>query len=450
MAKVPCFTVVLAWTLAASLLKITAYAFIFKLASVSFGPEGLGQMGGIKFLTDITDTLAAAGILNGINTYVGQFRSSAARMRLILGTASTIAIASSIAVMLFLLTAGSRVNLYLLKDHTAPNIIWVVAIAQLFVSAASFLRAILKGEQDAIGNALTVIIGCFFGLTAYLYCTHLWDYAGALAGVALFPSLAALPAIWLFSRRSNIPWGWLKPAWSPKVAGDFFKFSFMTVILVIKFPVIYLVVRSLVLANCSMADAGLWQAGNQISNNYFMIIISSLSIYLLPPLAALQDKVAIAQKVAQTLVKVLLFSSGIYSIIWVLRSHFIVMLHSKEFLGICYLLPWQFTGDVLRGGAAVFSSLILAKASVKFYLLSEGVCSILQLVLATYLIPRHGLLGSAQAHCAGYSIYFTICVISALILYYRTTVADLEPHEGETAGFVTLARKLWQGNSDKC
>lgn len=444
----PGFTEVLGWTLAASWIRTASYSIIFKLASVSFGPEGLGQLGEIRFLTAITDNLAAAGILAGINAYVSQFRSEQDKIKLILGTAAAISAIFSLVVLLFLLTAGEWVKLYLLKDPAAPNVVWVAAVAQIFATVAYFLRAVLKGEQDAIGNALIMTIGCFLGLVAYLCFTYLYGYGGALAGIALFPALAIVPALWIFPKRSAIPCRWLAPSWDSDVARNFLKFSFMTAIAVVKYSVIYLVVRGLVSTCCNRSDLGLWQAGNQISDNYYTIVTSSLSIYLLPPLARLRDKVVMAQKIAQTMLKVLLFSTGAYYVIWTLRSHFIIMLHSEEFLGICDLLLWQFTGDIFRGGAAVFASLILAKASSKFYALSEVVCGFLQLILANYLIPRHGLLGASQAHCASHMIYFAICGIFALTLYYRALLAQGSATGEGATSFGTLTRKLWQGGSE--
>ncbi len=67
-------------------------------------------------------------------------------------------------------------------------------------------------------------------------------------------------------------------------------------------------------------------------------------------------------------------------------------------------------GDVLKVGAYVFGYLVIAKASLRFYILAEiSQFALLLMVFATgWCSPAHGALGAAQAYMATYIVYFSL------------------------------------------
>ncbi|TGD70328.1 lipid III flippase WzxE, partial [Salmonella enterica subsp. enterica serovar Poona] len=66
-------------------------------------------------------------------------------------------------------------------------------------------------------------------------------------------------------------------------------------------------------------------------------------------------------------------------------------------------------GDGLIVGAYVLGYLVIAKASLRFYILAEISQFILLTAFAHWLIPAHGALGAAQAYMATYIVYFSLC-----------------------------------------
>ena len=81
------------------------------------------------------------------------------------------------------------------------------------------------------------------------------------------------------------------------------------------------------------------------------------------------------------------------------------------------LFAWQLVGDVLKVGSYVFGYLVIAKASLRFYVLTEISQFLLLTGFAHWLIPLHGSLGAAQAYMATYIVYFALC--SAVFVIYR-------------------------------
>ncbi len=80
------------------------------------------------------------------------------------------------------------------------------------------------------------------------------------------------------------------------------------------------------------------------------------------------------------------------------------------------LFVWQLCGDVFKVGAYVFGYLVIAKASLRFYLIAEISQFILLTLFSRWLIPLHGATGAAQAYMATYILWFALCC-GAFILY---------------------------------
>ena len=103
--------------------------------------------------------------------------------------------------------------------------------------------------------------------------------------------------------------------------------------------------------------------------------------------------------------------------VWLLRDFAIWLLFSSKFIAMRDLFAWQLVGDVLKVGAYVFGYLVIAKASLRFYILAELSQFTLLTAFSHWLIPAHGALGAAQAYMATYIVYFTLC--SGVFLIWR-------------------------------
>lgn len=72
---------------------------------------------------------------------------------------------------------------------------------------------------------------------------------------------------------------------------------------------------------------------------------------------------------------------------------------------------------MLKVGSYVFGYLVIAKASLRFYVLTEVSQFALLTGFSHYLIPMNGAVGAAQSYMATYIIYFMLC--SSVFLIYR-------------------------------
>ena len=397
------------WTAASTLIKIAAGLLVIKLLAVAFGPEGVGQAGNFRQLITVLGVLAGAGIFNGVTKLVAQHHDDPEQLKRVTGTSSAMVLGFSTLLAAVFLLAAQPISMGLFGHDRYQNVVRLVAFIQMGIAWANLTLAILKGFRDARGNALSLIIGSIIGVAAWYLCFRLGGYEGALLGLALVPALVVFPALWMMKRREHVPFSYLKPRWSSALAGQLSKFTLMALMTSVTLPVAYVMMRNLMAAQYSWDEVGIWQGVSTISDAYLQFITATFSVWLLPTLSRLTAKEDITREVVRSLKFVLPAVAAASFTVWLLRDFAIWLLFSVKFAAMRDLFAWQLVGDVLKVGAYVFGYLVIAKASLRFYVLAEISQFALLTGFSRWLIPSHGALGAAQAYMATYIVYFTLC-----------------------------------------
>ncbi|MBB3324812.1 lipid III flippase WzxE [Atlantibacter sp. RC6] len=397
------------WTAASTLIKIAAGLLVIKLLAVAFGPEGVGQAGNFRQLITVLGVLAGAGIFNGVTKLVAQHHDDAEQLRQVTGTSSAMVLGFSTLLAIIFLLAAQPISMGLFGHDRYQSVVRMVAFIQMGIAWANLTLAILKGFRDARGNALSLIIGSITGVAAWYLCYRLGGYEGALLGLALVPALVVFPALWMLKQREHVPLGYLKPRWNSPLARQLSKFTLMALITSVTLPVAYVMMRNLMATQYSWDEVGIWQGVSTISDAYLQFITATFSVWLLPTLSRLTAKQDITREVVRSLKFVLPAVAAASLSVWLLRDVAIWLLFSAKFSAMRDLFAWQLVGDVLKVGAYVFGYLVIAKASLRFYILAELSQFALLTGFSRWLIPAHGALGAAQAYMATYIVYFTLC-----------------------------------------
>ncbi|MGT3321697.1 lipid III flippase WzxE [Yersinia enterocolitica] len=405
------------WTAGSTLIKIGVGLLVVKLLAVTFGPSGVGQAGNFRQLITVLGVLSGAGIFNGITKYVAEYHQQPERLRAVLGTSSAIVLGFSTLLALIFLLAAKPVSIALFGHADYQNVVRAVAFIQMGIAYANLFLAILKGYRDAMGNALAVIGGSLIGVVAYYICFRIGGYPGALVGLALVPALVVIPAAAMLIRRKTIPLSYLKLSWDKALASHLGKFTIMALITSVTLPVAYVMMRNLLADRYGWDAVGIWQGVSSISDAYLQFITASFTVYLLPTLSRLKAKADISREILRSLKFVLPAVATVSLIVWLLRDFAIWLLFSHQFTAMRDLFAWQLVGDVLKVGSYVFGYLVIAKASLRFYILTEVSQFLLLTGFAHWLIPMNGSLGAAQAYMATYIVYFALC--SCVFLMYR-------------------------------
>lgn len=406
------------WTAASTLVKIAAGLLVIKLLAVSYGPSGVGQAGNFRQLITVLGVLAGAGIFNGITKYVAEYQQQPEKLRAVTGTASTMVLGFSTLLAVVFLLAAKPISIGLFGHADYQLVIRIVAFLQMGIAWANLSLAIMKGFRDARGNALALIVGSLIGVVAYYACYRVGGYSGALVGLALVPALVVVPAALLLAKRDHLPMRYLLPQWHGELARNLGKFTLMALITSVTLPVAWVMMRNLLAAHYSWEEVGLWQGVTSISDAYLQFITATFSVWLLPTLSRLTNKAEISAEILRALRFVIPAVAAVSFCVWLLRDFAIWLLFSSEFSGMRDLFAWQLPGDVLKVASYVFGYLVIAKASLRFYILTEISQFILLTAFSRLLIPLQGATGAAQAYLATYVVYFALCC-SAFIIYRR-------------------------------
>ena len=405
------------WTAASTLVKIGAGLLVVKLLAVSYGPSGIGLAGNFRQLVTVLGVLAGAGIFNGVTKYVAQYRDDPQALRQVVGTSSARVLGFSSLLAVAFVLAAAPLSRALFGHDRYQDLVRLVALVQMGIAWANLLLALLKGFRDAAGNALALIAGSLHGVLAYRLCWKVGGYLGALLGLALVPALVVIPAAAILARRKIIPLDYLRPRWDAALAGQLGKFTLMALITSVTLPIAYVMMRNLLAAHYSWDEVGIWQGVSSISDAYLQFITASFSVYLLPTLSRLSAKKEITREIGKALKFVLPAVAAASLAVWLLRDVAIWLLFSAKFTAMRDLFAWQLVGDVLKVGAYVYGYLVIARASLRFYILAELSQFALLTGFSHWLIPAHGAAGAAQAYMATYIVYFTLC--SSVFLIWR-------------------------------
>jgi antigen flippase len=408
------------WTAASTLVKIGAGLLVVKLLAVAYGPGGVGMAGNFRQLVTVLGVLAGAGIFNGVTKYVAQYLDDSQRLRLVVGTSSAMVLGFSTLLALIFVLASGPISQGLFGQRDYQGLVRLVALVQLGIAWANLSLAIIKGFRDAAGNALALILGSLIGVLAWLVSWRLGGYPGALLGLALVPALVVIPGAIILHRRRHLPLSYLKPCWDRETAANLSKFTFMALMTSITMPVAYVMMRNLLAVRYGWDTVGIWQGVSSISDAWLQFITASFSVYLLPTLSRLTVKADISREIGRALRFVLPAVALVGFGVWVLRDFAIWLLFSAKFSAMRDLFAWQLVGDVLKVGAYVFGYLIIAKASLRLYILAEISQFALLTGFSRWLIPEHGALGAAQAYMATYIVWFSLCCLG--FLWWRNRV----------------------------
>ena len=406
------------WTAGSTLVKIAAGLLVVKLLAVAYGPSGVGLAGNFRQMVTVLGVLAGAGIFNGVTKYVAQYHDDAQELQKVIGTSSAMVLGFSTLLAIIFVVAAGPISMGLFGHDHYQDLVRLVALVQMGIAWANLSLAIMKGFRDAAGNALALIGGSLIGVAAYYLCYRLGGYQGALLGLALVPALVLIPAGFMLVRREHIPLGYLKPQWDSFYASSHGKFTLMAVMTSLTLPVAYVMMRNLLAEHYSWDEVGIWQGVSSISDAYLQFITASFSVYLLPTLSRLTAKQDISREIVRALKFVLPAVAAASLTVWLLRDFAIWLLFSHKFTAMRDLFAWQLVGDVLKVGAYVFGYLVIAKASLRFYILTEISQFALLTGFSRWLIPAHGAQGAAQAYMATYIVYFALCC-SVFLLYRR-------------------------------
>jgi len=185
----------------------------------------------------------------------------------------------------------------------------------------------------------------------------------------------------------------------------------MALVSAIVIPFSQIFVRGYIVDHISTSDAGMWEGVNRISSMYLQIIISSLSIYYLPRLAELKEDSEYTYEVRHVYSILLPFLLCTSLIIYIFRNSIISLLFTIDFQEMEKLFSFQLIGDILKATGWILGYIMVAKAMVKTYIITEIFNYLIFILFSILFINWIGVKGVVIAFATSHAFYLVLMMI---------------------------------------
>lgn len=396
----------------AVVIKMLTLLGLNKILAIYVGPMGYAALGQFQNAVQMITTLASGAINTGVTKYTAEYYEDEIKQRLVWRTAGTIALVGSILTAILIALANKQLATWFFKNPQYGGVfLWFAATLVLF-TFNTLLLAILNGKKEIARYVTANIAGSLFALVVTGIMVVQFGLYGALVALAVYQSLTFFVTLLL---AYNSPWfkiQYLFGGIDNKIALDLSKYTVMALTTAACVPLSHILIRNHLGETLGWEAAGYWEAMWRLSGAYLMLVTTTLGLYYLPKLSELQDRAAIKREIIQGYKIILPVAASCGLIIYLLRGFIIRVLFSAEFAPMEQLFAWQMVGDTLKIGSWLLGYVLLSKALLGLFVVSEIFFSALFYILVFSMAERLGIESAAIAHAISYAGYFVFLFVA--------------------------------------
>lgn len=387
-----------------------------KVLAIYVGPAGYASIGQFQNGVQIATKFASAAVSTGVTKYTAEYNGNMIFQRTIWRTAGTMSLIATVLVAVIVVALNKTLAIWLLKDETLGSIFIWLALALFFFVFNNLILAVLNGRKEIHSYVIANIGGSIFAMLVTTVMVVRLGLYGALLGLATYQCFTFFVTLWL-ARKT----GWFRfkdffGGIDAPSAKKLLKFTVMALTSVACVPICHILIRQYLGGEFGWEAAGYWEAMWRVSAAYLMLVTSTLGVYYLPRLSELSKRSEVMLEIINGY-KLILPTVIIMSfLIFMMKDVIVSVLFSAEFVKMEVLFKWQLIGDTLKIGSWILAYLMLAKAKMTLYVLSEVIFSASFYLLTVYFSGIYGLEGVAIAHAVTYLFYW---LVMAYFLMYK-------------------------------
>lgn len=395
----------------AVIIKLLTMLGLNKILAIYVGPTGYAAIGNFQNAIQMMNTFASSAINTGVVKYTAEYYDDEKKQQKLWRTAGTIAVSVSIITGVGISLFSKQIALWFLHDENYDIVFIWYAITLLFYILNTLLLAILNGKKEICRYIIANIAGSLFSLIVTNILAIKLGLLGALIALAVFPSFAFIVTLYLCYKAHWFKFSYLFGALDKKLMLDLSKYMAMAVTSAICVPVSHILIRKHLSNIFGLEAAGYWEAMWRLSGAYLMLVTTILSVYYLPRLSELKENVEIKKEILQGYKLILPLATSCGLAIYLLRDFIIGILFTQNFTPMRELFAWQMIGDTLKIGSWILAFLMLGKAMMKLFIITEIVFAAGFYGWTYFLTGIYGLEGVTIAHAVNYAIYWIVMSI---------------------------------------
>jgi len=409
------------------IIKIIAGFLTSKFIAIYVGSEGMALVGNLRNFVGSVQSLSILGLYKGVVKYIAEFKKDVVQLSKTLSTVFYLGFIMSLLTCFVVYFKADYINeLIFTEDNNYAYVIKIFAVALPFYALNMFSFSILNGFSKYKYLIIFNIFGQVLGAIVTILLIWLEQIDGALIAVVTTESLIFLITVVGILNRRNV--GTLIKAsnFSFSFAKKLGSYSGMALFSAIILPVVAILIRTYIIDNIGLKEAGFWEAMNRISKYYLLFISSLLTLYILPRFSEI-DSIKEFRKEVFSFYKTIIpiFTLGLI-VIYFLRHFIVRFVLTEEFQPVEDLFFWQLLGDFIKVLSIVIAYQFLAKRMFWHYIITEAFSVVVLYFTSKILIDEFGLVGANMAHFVTYVLYYAI-----ILLIFYSSLFGVIPEKNE-------------------
>lgn len=399
-------------TAVSTLVKMLIAFVSIKIIASILGPSGIALIGQLNNFASIIMALASVGINQGVTKYISENKGSKEEVRKLIGTAFKMTLFSSLFCGINLIIFNKFFATKILNSLEYGYVFIVFGFVIIFYALNNLLLSILNGFQQYKKFVVINIINSLIGLIFTITLVYFWELKGALISLISYQSTMFFITYWMLRKQYWAVFISFRAKLVKQVTQKYFHYTLMAITSAATVPVSQLFIRSYVISNISIIDAGYWEGMNKLSSMYLMVITSSLGVYFLPKLAELNTNLELRKEIFKAYKIIMpVLTIGLLSI-YFLRYFVVSILFTEDFMPMTSLFAYQLIGDFFKIAAWLLAFNMIAKSMTKTFIATEIIASLTFVVLALYFVNINGVVGITQAYMINYiALFFSMILI---------------------------------------
>ena len=382
-----------------------------KVLAVYVGPSGYAVIGQFQNFVSILTTLGSGAVNTGVTKYTAEYFDNEARQIATWKTAGTIALAGSIVTGVLIVVLHGPLANWTLKDETLGSVFIFLGTGLVLFTLNGLLLAILNGKKEISRYVVTNIGGSLIGLIVTGGLAAWFGLYGALVALAINQSIVfgiTLAVCW------PTPWFHLRNlagSLDPVALRALGKFTLMALTSAVCIPVSQILIRNHLGTNFGWAAAGHWEALMRISGLYLMVVTTPLAVYYLPRLSEIRDNAEFRREIISGYRLILPVAAAGALTIYLVRDWLVLTFFTAAFTPMRDLFAWQMIGDTVKIGSWLLGYVLLGKAMVKTFMITELFFSASWVALVWLFTGWYGEHGAQIGYFLNYALYWAVLTV---------------------------------------
>ena len=389
---------------------LTGFVSVKVVASI-IGPVGVALVGQLNNFATIAMSLSSGGINNGITKYISEFKDDPAKVATFLSTALRITVICSLCVGVAMIVLNRLLSRLILQTEEYWYVFLIFGFTILLYALNSMLLSVVNGFKEFKKYVKINIANSIVGLCFTLAFVLTLGLPGALVSAVTYQSVMLFITMWMIRKSAWSVWSNFKMRLNRLASKQYFKYTLMTLTTALTVPISQLLLRSYVITEISPIEAGWWEGLTRLSGSCLTIVTTSFAVYYMPRLSELHEAQKLSKEIFKAYAVIVPFLVIGFLLVYLFRYPIIRILFTSEFYPMADLFFWQFIGEIFKICSWLLSYIMVAKAMVKTFVLTEVIFTGAYVLFSYYFIRIDGIMGIPKAYVINYILYFISMVI---------------------------------------